>query len=72
MAYHERVYDSILAEVASTPTAMARWLRTHRGLDQYLARRFADISLVTCPSVATQLLLIPQESPPFEPLPLGE
>jgi GR25 family glycosyltransferase involved in LPS biosynthesis len=69
VAFHESVYDSILAEVPSTPAAMARWLRTHRGLDQYLSRRFAGISLVTCPSVATQPFLIPQESPPVEPLP---
>jgi hypothetical protein len=71
VAVHRSAYDRILADVPSTPTAMARWLKSHRGLDQYLARRFDGISLVTHPSVATQPPLIPQESPPFEPLPLA-
>ena len=64
------MYDSILAEVPATPTAMARWLGTHRGIDQYYAQRFDGVSLVTCPSVATQPALLPQESPSFELLPV--
>jgi GR25 family glycosyltransferase involved in LPS biosynthesis len=70
VAFHESVYDSILAEVPPTPTAMVRWLRSQHGIDQYLAQRFAGISLVTCPSIATHSPLLPQESPPFEPLPV--
>ena len=70
VAFRRSVYDSILAEVPATPAAMARWLQTHRGIDQYLAQRFAGTSLVTCPSVATQPLLIPHGQPSFEPLPV--
>ena len=68
VAYHHAVYDQILTEVPATPTAMACWLRTHRGIDQHYAHRFDGVSLVTCPSVATQPDLLPHESS-FEPLP---
>jgi hypothetical protein len=71
VAFHEGAYDRILEEVPATPTAMARWLQDQGALDQYLARRFAGVSLVTCPSVATQPAILPQESPPFEPLPVA-
>jgi glycosyl transferase family 2/glycosyl transferase family 25 len=71
VALRRSVYDSILAEVPATPVAMARWLQTEKGIDQYLAQRFAGISLVTCPSVATQPPLISQERPSFEPLPVA-
>jgi hypothetical protein len=70
VAYHQTVYDQILADVPATPTAMALWLNTHRGIDQYYAHRFAGTILVTCPSVATQPPLLPYESPPFELLPV--
>jgi len=68
VAFHDSVYDRILGEVPATPTAMARWLKSHGGLDRYLAEHFAGISLVTCPSIATQPRLLPQEVPSFEPL----
>jgi hypothetical protein len=68
LAYHHRVYDQILADVPSTPTAVARWLQTHGGIGRYYAERFAGMSLVTCPSVASQPSLLPDESATFEPL----
>jgi GR25 family glycosyltransferase involved in LPS biosynthesis len=70
LAYHRTVYDQILAEVPATPTAMALWLKTHHGIDQYYARQFAAVALVTCPTVASQSSL-PKESPSFEALPVG-
>jgi hypothetical protein len=70
VAYHHTVYDPILAELPATPTAMARWLQTHGGIDQYYAQRFDGASVVTCPSVASQPPLLSQETPPFEPLPV--
>ena len=70
VAYHRSVYARILGEVPDTPTAMARWLQTHRGIDQYYAHRFDGTSVVTCPSVASQPPPLSQETPPFEPLPV--
>jgi len=69
VAYHHAVYDRILGEVPATPTAMALWLQTHRGIDQYYAHCLGGLSLVTCPSVATQPALLPLEPDPFEVLP---
>ena len=68
VAYHHTVYDQILTEVPATPTGMARWLQTHPGIGHYYAERFDGMSLVTCPSVATQPSLLPHEVAPFEPL----
>ena len=68
VAYHHTVYDQILTDVPATPTGMARWLQTHAGIGHYYAERFDGMSLVTCPSVATQPSLLPQEAAPFEPL----
>ena len=70
VAYHQSVYDQILAEVPDAPTAMALWLEARRGLDHYYAQRFDGRSFVTCPSVATQPALLPLEPPAFELLPL--
>ena len=68
LAYHHSVYDRILTEVPATPTGMARWLQTHLGIGHYYADRLDGMSLVTCPSVATQPSLLPREVAPFEPL----
>ncbi len=68
VAYHHTVYDRILTEVPATPTGVARWLQTHSGLGHYYAEQFDGMSLVTCPSVATQLSRLPQQGAPFEPV----
>ena len=68
IAYHHTAYDQILTELPATPTAMARWLETRRGIGHYYADQFAGSSLVTCPSVATQSSRLPKEVTPFEPL----
>ena len=68
VAYHHTVYDQILTEVPATPTGMARWLQTHLGIGHYYADRLNGMSLVTCPSIATQPSLLPREFVPFEPL----
>ncbi len=70
VAYHRTVYEQILTDVPAMPTAMARWLQTHEGLDRYYAQRFDGLSVVTQPSVATQPVLLAQEPSPFEPLPV--
>ena len=68
VAYHHTAYDGILTEVPATPTGMARWLQTHAGMGHYYAERFDGMSLVTCPSIAIQPSLLPQDAVPFEPL----
>jgi Glycosyl transferase family 2/Glycosyltransferase family 25 (LPS biosynthesis protein) len=72
VAYHQSVYEPILAEVPATPTAMARWLETYRGIDWYYAQHWDGMSLVTWPSVASQPPVHPQETPLFEPLLVAE
>jgi hypothetical protein len=68
VAYHHTAYDAILTGVPATPTSMARWLQTHAGMGHYYAERFDGLSLVTCPSIAIQPSLLPQDAAPFEPL----
>jgi hypothetical protein len=68
VAYHHTVYDRMLTELPATPTGMARWLQTHTGIGHYYAERFNGMSLMTCPSVATQPSLLPHEVASFEPL----
>ena len=68
VAYHHSVYDQILTDLPATPTGMARWLQTHLGIGHYYADRLGGMSLVTCPSIATQPSLLPREVAPFEPL----
>ena len=66
VAYHCSAYARILAEVPATPTAMARWLRAHQGIDHYYALHLGGTSLVTWPSVASRPSLLPEENPAFE------
>ena len=40
----------------------------HLGIGHYYADRLGGMSLVTCPSIATQPSLLPREVAPFEPL----
>lgn len=42
VAYHERVYGQILAELPATPTAMVRWLRDCGGLEEFYRSRLAS------------------------------
>ena len=66
VAYHCSAYARILAEVPATPTAMARLLRAHQGIDHYYALHLGGTSLVTWPSVASRPSLLPEENPAFE------
>ncbi len=68
VAYHQTVYDQILAEIPATPTAMARWLEANGGIGHYCAARFDGVSVVACPPVAIQRSLLSHEILPFEPL----
>jgi hypothetical protein len=50
VAYHESVYERILADVPDTPTAVALWLRTEYGIDRYYRNRLTGLALVTSTS----------------------
>jgi hypothetical protein len=50
VAYHRSVYDRILAEVPATATAVARWLRAHRGIDAYYVQHFDGADLEASPA----------------------
>jgi hypothetical protein len=67
IAYHSTIYDRILEDVPSTPSAMALWLRTHRGIDQYYARALDGVHLLTRPVVASQPPILDQETQRFTP-----
>jgi len=61
IAYHESIFDRILSDVPATPSAVALWLRQHRGIDQYYARSLDGLHLVTIPVIATQASILGQE-----------
>ncbi len=67
IAYHAAIYDRILEDVPSTPSAMALWLRTHHGIDQYYARALDGVHLLTRPVVASQPSILDQETQRFTP-----
>jgi hypothetical protein len=66
LAYHESIYDRILADVPDTPTAVALWLRSEHGIDQYYGQRLDGLMLLTSPVVATQTSILPLETRSFE------
>jgi hypothetical protein len=66
IAYHESVYERILATVPETPTETALWLKKECGIDQYYAMHLDCIKLVTSPVVSSQPSILPLESRAFE------
>jgi GR25 family glycosyltransferase involved in LPS biosynthesis len=66
VAYNHTIYDRILAEVPESPSAMALWLRTHYGIDQYFKDTLGEFRLVTRPIIATQPPILSQERRPFD------
>jgi hypothetical protein len=67
VAYHHTAYDTVLADLPATPTAMARWLEAQRSVDHYCADGFGGEALVTCPAVAVEAARV-RNRPLFEPL----
>jgi hypothetical protein len=65
IAYHRAIYEHILDEVPATPSAMALWLRTQHGIDQYYARALDGLHLLTRPVVASQPSILGQETERF-------
>jgi len=65
IAYHESVYDRLLAEIPASPSGAALWLRRHYGIDQYFARALDGDLLIVSPIVASQESILPQESDSF-------
>ncbi|MBV9612590.1 MAG: glycosyltransferase family 25 protein [Acidobacteriaceae bacterium] len=66
IAYHESIYDRILADVPETPAGVALWLRKEYGIDQYYAFTLECRKFVTDPVVASQPNLLPSERRSFE------
>ena len=74
LSLHAVAYHHTRVRPASWPTCRPRPRHgalapdPPAGSTSTMRERFDGMSLVTCPSVATQPSLLPQESPPFEPL----
>lgn len=65
IAYHRSIYDRILNDVPESPSAVALWLRKNFGIDQYYARAFDGLQLLTSPTIASQGSILKQESQSF-------
>jgi hypothetical protein len=61
IAYSERVYPRILADLPADVVGMEEWLKKEHGIDQYLCR--IEQAVVVHPPVATQPFMLPYEAP---------
>ncbi|PIE66276.1 MAG: hypothetical protein CSA26_01140 [Desulfobacterales bacterium] len=59
IAYHERVYDRILADVPSDVEGVGEWIKMNNAIDQYL--RKIEEKYLSEPVVSSQIQLLPQE-----------
>jgi hypothetical protein len=66
IAYHESIYDRILADVPDRATGVALWLRKECGIDQYFSSMFDCRRLLTSPVVATQPSILACERRSFQ------
>ncbi len=65
IAYHESIFERILADIPATPSAVALWLREHAGIDQYYAHSLGGTHLLTSPPIASQASILSQENRAF-------
>ena len=66
IAYHHTVYDAILNAVPDNAVDVALWARTHLAIDQFYNLSLRASRFVTCPVIATQDSILPQESRVFD------
>lgn len=63
IAYHQRLYDQLLAELPGEESEMREWIAEHKALDLYYAETLGTGIFRTVPVLASQESLVSDEDP---------